>query len=528
MNRRGRGALALRYGTLLIAGLYPFAIAFGNFAGIEPLDALVLWRTVAGSCVVTLLLYGFARFVIREPDTRVLWLGILLLLCGAYALAIAFARVLGFDVLAPNRPAAFVFVLMAIAIATVVVRPWQRRSRDLVPLALVACTLVAINGYRGVARLLATPRSQWQAAVDTIVEAPQRSSRPELAAAASVRDIYYIVLDGLGRADTLQEHYGLDLGEFVTFLEARGFFTVQNARSNYAHSFLSFSSFLNLDYLDPLGTTMGRDSTSWLPLGELIQRNSLMRLAKAAGFEVTAIGSDYGPTKKFEQADVCYCQQRGLDIFEQVAVGLTPLGALPLDRWTYGAHRDKVLEAFSTLMELPASESRRLIVVHILSPHPPFTFASDGTPRRPNRAFMFSEGSDFPGSKDEYVQGYRDQTEFIISRLRATLEAILNRPGPRPAIVVHGDHGPGSMLQQNDPNQTNLPERMNIFAAYYLPGGQDRLYPSMTPVNGARALANEYLGTDLPRLPDSSWFSTARHPYDFTIVPAEAGAKGRN
>jgi hypothetical protein len=94
-------------------------------------------------------------------------------------------------------------------------------------------------------------------------------------------------------------------------------------------------------------------------------------------------------------------------------------------------------------------------------------------------------------------------------------------------IIIHGDHGPGSMLQQNDPARTNLPERMNIFAAYLFPDGSNSLYPAMTPVNGARALANQYFGTDLPRLPDKSWFSTEKHPFDFTPVPLQPNAAVR-
>jgi hypothetical protein len=246
-----------------------------------------------------------------------------------------------------------------------------------------------------------------------------------------------------------------------------------------------------------------------------------MRLAKDRDFQVMAIGSTYGPTKRFAQADVCVCEQRGLDMFEQAVLEQTPFGALPLDPWTYGAHRRKVLDAFQTLEQLPAPASGRLILTHVLAPHPPFIFAADGSFTRPDRPFRFSEGSDFPGPREEYVRGYREQTRFMVKRLREVIDAILARPGPKPVIVFHGDHGPGSMLQQNDAARTNLDERMDIFAAYYFPDNRDAFYPSMTPVNGVRLLANGYLGTNLPPLPDQSWFSTEEHPYDFTAVPAE-------
>jgi hypothetical protein len=206
-------------------------------------------------------------------------------------------------------------------------------------------------------------------------------------------------------------------------------------------------------------------------------------------------------------------------MFEQVVLDETVLAGLPVDRWTHGAHVEMIRHALDSLEHLPPSTSRRFVFVHVVSPHPPFVFASDGSIRQPPHVFSFSDGSDFPGSHAEYVRGYRDQAMFITARVRAIVDAILSRPGPQPVIVIHSDHGPGSMLDQNDPDRSSLPERMNIFAAYYFPDGPAGLYSSITPVNGARALANAYFGTALPRLPDRSWFSPETRPYDLTAVP---------
>jgi hypothetical protein len=62
---------------------------------------------------------------------------------------------------------------------------------------------------------------------------------------------------------------------------------------------------------------------------------------------------------------------------------------------------------------------------------------------------------------------------------------------------------------------------MNIFAAYRLPGADAGFYPELTPVNGARLLANQYFGAALPLLPDVSLFSTWRQPMRFTAVPMD-------
>jgi hypothetical protein len=133
----------------------------------------------------------------------------------------------------------------------------------------------------------------------------------------------------------------------------------------------------------------------------------------------------------------------------------------------------------------------------------------------------FFDGDDFSGSTEEYVAGYRDQVLFVTRQLSAFIEEILGRPGPAPVIVFHGDHGPGSMLRWNDPEATNVAERMRIFAAYYLPDDGAPLYPELSPVNGVRALADRYFGVALPFLPERSYLSTWRRPYEFIDVAAE-------
>jgi hypothetical protein len=76
------------------------------------------------------------------------------------------------------------------------------------------------------------------------------------------------------------------------------------------------------------------------------------------------------------------------------------------------------------------------------------------------------------------------------------------------------------MLSWEDADATNMGERMGIFAAYHFPDGPT-LYPTITPVNGARALASQYLGVDLSFLPDRSFFSAWMRPYDFIPVPQQ-------
>ena len=56
--------------------------------------------------------------------------------------------------------------------------------------------------------------------------------------------------------------------------------------------------------------------------------------------------------------------------------------------------------------------------------------------------------------------------------------------------------------------RTNLQDRMRILNAYYLPdGGEEVLYPSISPVNTFRLILNYYFGTSYPLLDDTAYHS---------------------
>ena len=66
-------------------------------------------------------------------------------------------------------------------------------------------------------------------------------------------------------------------------------------------------------------------------------------------------------------------------------------------------------------------------------------------------------------------------------------------------IVIQGDHGPN---YYNNPEQ-----RMGILNAFYTDLQlRLNLYPSITPINSFRLLANHYLGTNFELVEDISYF----------------------
>ena len=124
------------------------------------------------------------------------------------------------------------------------------------------------------------------------------------------------------------------------------------------------------------------------------------------------------------------------------------------------------------------------------------------------------------------MAGYRGQAHFVAQQVLAAIDTILSRPGPRPVIVVHGDHGPGSTWAWDDLRGDKGRERMSIFSAYHLPSDRpEPLADDITPVNGLRVLANRYLGTSLPAVPNVSFTSTWKQPFKFERLEVPAIAQ---
>jgi hypothetical protein len=512
VTRRALGRAAACFPVFGFA-LYPIVFIATANAGVLPLDGIGFVRGVAVAAAIAAALLLMLRLLPWEFEARAAWAGFALLLFVFYQPVLMAVSAAGLT-LASDRPVvAAGFAGVSAIVAAAVTRPWRARRRSPAALVTVACVLLAVNLWTQIAHGLFVP-----AVPTTSLPAPHASGIP---GSAPQRDIYYLILDGFGRADILRTYYDLDLAPFTASLLKKGFVVPAGARANYSQTYLSLASTLNLTYLDRVAAAVGRDSADRRPLKQLIDRNALMAAARAVGYRVYAIGSPYSATQTIPAADVCVCPRRGLSELELEALMATPLAALPLERWTYGAHRAAILEGLDTVERLAADPGPTFVFAHVIVPHPPFVFAADGSARPSARRFSFHDAGEFDGTPEEYVQGYRDQTRYLTTRLTKLVERLLAQAGPAPVIVMHGDHGPGSTMAAG--STPDLEERMAIFAAYAFPDAQMAAGGSdVTAVNLARALAREYLAVDAPNLPDASFFSTWEQPYQFRAVAPEA------
>jgi len=115
----------------------------------------------------------------------------------------------------------------------------------------------------------------------------------------------------------------------------------------------------------------------------------------------------------------------------------------------------------------------------------------------------------------KYVDEYRAQLQFITGGTKRTVERILATSPQPPVIILQADHGPGSVLNWDDPEPADLAERFAILNAYHIPKTVSGFSESLSPVNSFRYLSDQLFATDYGLLPNRSWFSTITKPWRF-------------
>lgn len=346
-------------------------------------------------------------------------------------------------------------------------------------------------------------------------------------------DIYYIILDGYGRMDMLEQVSGYDGSDFVNFLKGRGFYVADRSRSNYCQTFLSLASSYNMEYLDRVAGKNESGDIARVYLGEMIRRNKVIELLKERGYAYVSYFTGFVGTELKRIADVYLPKEDAFEAemseFDAMLLDSTMLygfqGILNMSGFKKtGTHLAYVRRTQYILENLDKSAeiaSPKIVFAHIITPHPPFVFDANG----PTDKYVGTKGVDFAAGdqnalpRDEYRKAYIGQVEYIGRNMKKTLSRLIAATKGKAIIIVQGDHGPGAQWAVNSFEKTNLKERFSILNAYYLPdGGEKLLYPNITPVNTFRVVFRHYFGMDMPLLPDESFYSTWDEPFKFTKI----------
>jgi hypothetical protein len=348
---------------------------------------------------------------------------------------------------------------------------------------------------------------------------------PMPAAHDRVRPHFFLIaVDKYTGSESLRANYGYDNGPFERSLESLGFVVPQGARANYVHTFLALAALLNWNYLTDAAESLKVAHATRGPMYARIEDNPTWRTLKTFGYEFVVVPSAFALTAGNRFADRRVQHPRDVPrAFETVWLRTTMLYPL-VEGWCAQAHCFRALLPhtpesaasfdwkFDALGRLAESDAPLFVFAHLALPHEPYIYASDCShvpPYWPSR----DDGAEEGKVKAAYVA----QLQCVNRKLLGLVQTIAR--APHPAIVaIQSDHGHGRLgLFIPEPTAVRpdqVAERLDIFAAYRLPGAPKGLIAdSMGPVNAMRAIMRHYFGRDLPRLADSSWWSSGEHPY---------------
>ncbi len=336
-------------------------------------------------------------------------------------------------------------------------------------------------------------------------------------------DVYYIILDAYGRADSLKLFYGYDNTAFVRALERRGFYVPARSLANYDHTPICLSSSLKLTYLDKLAKRVG-PSGSLEACREMLDDNRVAATLSPLGYQYIFIGSGASMIR-CNTADIDLNKQTKLPLLDIGAFGPNSVNPMSLVRPPqYDQHRANLNGVFDSLQRASEMPIKKFVFAHVLAPHPPFVFGPNGEPKYPDGPIMnTNDGSAVvrPDTREQYMRGYIEQLQYINKRTLETVDAILAHSSRPPIIIVQGDHGSRMNMNWDSVEKTDLREPFSILNAYYVPNKvRGHLYETISPVNSFRIVLTDVFGANYKLLPDRSFYSTAANPYGFTDVTA--------
>lgn len=332
-------------------------------------------------------------------------------------------------------------------------------------------------------------------------------------------DIFYIVLDGFGRSDVLRDLYGIDNSSFLKGLEERGFFVASESYSNYNQTTLSLASSMNMMYLDSIAELLGENTYNSYASIYMVEHSAVEALLGKIGYQTVGFYSETFFTD-FKGRDYYYRPKNVSPYFIQVLLRNTALSVI-FNSKIYDWHRDTISFALDTLPEVTSLEGPQFTLAHILCPHPPFVFNSDGTPREAKRVYAVHDANRFlhDGTIEEYRTGYKNQVTYLQDEILNMVDRIQQKSTKPFILILQGDHGPGSETDQDEAGVSNATERHGIlYAVYFFDMDYTRLYAKISPVNTFRVIFSQYLGIDQPLLDDLHYASTYGDSFNYESV----------
>ena len=372
---------------------------------------------------------------------------------------------------------------------------------NVVAVTLIAVTLTQIIGYDF------NPSYIFEDDISTSTQFDLADSLDEYP------DIYYIILDEYAGSKILNDTFDYNNSEFINYLHTSGFTVPLETQSNYAISFPSLSSSLNMQYVDFYTDEIGIDSQDRRLLYNLIHNNRVMQILESNGYTIINFDSNWGPTNALKIADQNLCERSILfnsEIFTMV-IGNSMLKPIYTDLFL-PADRERILCIFSEMPEIQFETKKPIFAfAHIMLPHGPYVWGPSGEHKKITSLSILDV--------EEDKKGYIDQLKFTNKIVQEMIEKIIDEKKTPKIIIIQSDHGAAVPLDWQNPTEKMQHDRLSNINYILLPDkNENPLYNTITPVNTFRVLFNDYFNTNFEVLEDRMFFSEYNKPYSFIDV----------
>lgn len=477
-----------------------FPVVYLYTHNIEEVFPQVIFLPLIVSLTLGMLLWGFFRLIFKHPQKSALLTFLVLFMIFTFGHVM---NIFGYSQVDRARLAAYlIYPWIAVFLGFTILVVRTRKGLNTLTLFLNVCMLsLFLFSVGKVILFYAVPEKI--SAPDHVL--PDKLPTVNTLNREELPDIYYFIFDRYAGSKTLEEYFHFDNNEFTSFLEDLGFYVAEDSLCNYPGSYLSISSSLNMQFHNHL---VREGPVRKRVFYQMLQDFKVWRLLKSAGYKYFHFGSWWEPTKINRYADMNFRGSGTIDLNQDFMIKLLDstilLGFFQTSVTAFKGRR-AVLETFANLAEVPNMTGPKFVFAHILLPHPPYRFDSNGE---------FLKAS--LRSQRTPSENYINQLKFTNMKIMQLVSEILEKSSRPPVIIIQADEGPRKRIislrnlrlkyAEEGKERTSEKIRCQILNAYYLPGIEDSvLYPHITPVNSFRLVFNIYFGTDFELLEDKTY-----------------------
>jgi len=324
---------------------------------------------------------------------------------------------------------------------------------------------------------------------------------------AEMPNIIYLVPDRYAGFDVLEEYYNFDNDNFYNELLKRGFVVPRVSNSNYPNTFTSLLSTLNLNYIESKDYAIS-DTASF----PLIKNSLGFRLLKKIGYKFSNFDNWWNGTRDNNLADRnIYKEITNLNFsLTTILIDKTPIYKLvsryypQINPRFSCANQTKI---FDLLLEESLKQDQGMFIfAHLLAPHSPYLFDSEGvcfTRKNVTKSQITSHGYK---REDDFLIAKKNYTEYLSYTNKKILEIFDSTLAKNDnfIFVIQSDEGPYPKCMQLKTECTNADWKIktsNINAFFYSKGSSISEEDLKTPINNFNHILNIILEQKREGLP---------------------------